>query len=258
MVGECQNGVKVVDIDVSGREANGQLLETLGCSFQVILPALCTFMVSLPFLARNLGEYVPFSLSICPSLPCRPLYYGPDMLYITSLASAILISNPHQHELSTSLSWDERCSICAAWCHFVMSASVRKEDSIEHLLEDTSNIIDTSSDTILDTLNRQRRNQRSANTTSILSGQDLNGIFLALLPAEDLTQSLGATSLKVRVLVEDGSVGTDVGFSVVLLLTDGCDTAGRQTSSTGSDELGKTAEDLALGLSDGDVQLTTE
>ena len=62
----------------------------------------------------------------------------------------------------------------------------------------------------------------------------------------------------MRVLVEDRSVGTNVSLSVVLLLANGCNTASGKTGGAGSDEFGKSAEDFALGLSDGDVQLTTE
>lgn len=107
----------------------------------------------------------------------------------------------------------------------------------------------TSTVTSLDPLQRQSRDQRSTNTTAILGSQNLDRVLLLaasglLRPVEDLAESLGTAGLEVRVLVEDGTVSADVARGVVLLLADGRDTTGGETSSTSADELGKAADEF--------------
>lgn len=83
---------------------------------------------------------------------------------------------------------------------------------------------------LLNPLQGQRSNQRSANTRTVLGSQDLDGVLVTLVglggPVEDLTQSLGAAGLEVRVLVEHGAISANVGGLEVLLLADGGDTTG--------------------------------
>jgi hypothetical protein len=121
----------------------------------------------------------------------------------------------------------------------------------------------TSAVASLDPLQRQRRNQRSTHTTAILSSQNLNRILLRttsslLGPVEDLAQGLGATGLEVRVLVEDGTIGADVAAGVVLLLTDGGDTAGREAGGAGANKLGEAADEFELAAVAGDVETAVE
>lgn len=111
----------------------------------------------------------------------------------------------------------------------------------------------------LHTLQRQRRNQSSTNTATVLSSQNLDGVLglgVSLLgPVENLLQSLGTTSLEVRVLVEDGAIRTDVARLEVLLLANSSNTTGRETSRTGTNKFGESAEKLELGTSALDLQL---
>lgn len=113
-----------------------------------------------------------------------------------------------------------------------------------------------------DALERQRGNQSSTNTAAIFGGENLDGILvlgvLLLRPVENLTQSLGTAGLEVRVLVEDGTIGADVAVMVVLLLADGSNTTGRETSGARTNKLGKAANELALGSRGGNVELVAE
>ena len=114
----------------------------------------------------------------------------------------------------------------------------------------------------LDSLQREGGNQRRADTASVLSRQDLDGVFLLgvlpFRPVEDLAQSLGAAGLEVRVLVEDGAVGAHVAALVPLLLADGGDAAGRQAGGARADELGGPSDQLQLGTVGDDVELGVE
>lgn len=117
--------------------------------------------------------------------------------------------------------------------------------------------------TRLDPLQRQRCNQRSTNTATVLGSQDLHGILLLatrglLRPVEDLTQGLGTALLEVGVLVEDGAVGADVARLVALLLADGGDTAGREASGAGANELGQAADELELATGAVDAETSLE
>lgn len=99
-----------------------------------------------------------------------------------------------------------------------------------------------------DTLERQSSNERGTDTGTILGRDNLNGVALALGPVEDLAQGLGATSLEVRVLVEDGTVSADVALGPALLLADGGDTAGGEAGGAGTNQLGQTTAELKLRL----------
>jgi len=79
------SGMEILDIDVFWGQASGQLDGSLGCSFQVILPALCTFIM-VPPLPQDSRRVCTLPIIHCPSLPGRPLYYSRDMLYIRSLS----------------------------------------------------------------------------------------------------------------------------------------------------------------------------
>lgn len=60
-------------------------------------------------------------------------------------------------------------------------------------------------------LQRQSRNQRRTNTTSILSPLNRHRIILDIItPVQNLPQRLGSSCFEVRVLREDGTVGSDV------------------------------------------------
>lgn len=96
--------------------------------------------------------------------------------------------------------------------------------------------LDTSSESFLDTLDRQCSNQSRTYTASIFSRQDLYLIPLALRPSEDLTQSLCTTSFEVWVFVKHRPISADVAGGVVLLLADGGDTAGGKAGSAGANE----------------------
>lgn len=113
-----------------------------------------------------------------------------------------------------------------------------------------------------DALQRQRGNQRGADTAPILRRQDLNGVLLLgvrlLRPVEDLAQGLGAAGLEVRVLVEDGAVGADVARREALLLADGGYAARRQARRAGPDQLGRAPDQLELRQVGADVQLRLE
>lgn len=114
----------------------------------------------------------------------------------------------------------------------------------------------------LDALECQSRDQRSTNTATILSGEDLHGVLLVgiflLGPVQNLTQCLGTASLEMGILVEDGAISTNVTRLVVLLLADSCNTAGRQTGGAGANELGYAADQFQLMTSSGDVEAGVE
>jgi hypothetical protein len=114
----------------------------------------------------------------------------------------------------------------------------------------------------LDSLQSQSGNQSSAYTATVFSGQDLNGILLLGVrlgrPVEDFAKGLGATGLEVRILVEDGTIRANMAGLVVLLRANGCNTAGRETGGTGTDELGESSNELQLGSCAGDVELGEE
>jgi len=66
----------------------------------------------------------------------------------------------------------------------------------------------------LDTLQRQGSDKGSPNTTSVLSGQDFNGVFFLrirlLRPVEDFAKGRRTTSLEMGIFVEDRAVSADV------------------------------------------------
>lgn len=112
---------------------------------------------------------------------------------------------------------------------------------------------------LLHTLERECGNQSSAYATTVFGRQNLNRVLgrgVGLLgPVENLLESLRSTRLEVRVLVEDGAIGTNVAGLDVLLLANGSDTAGRETGGASADEFGEAADKLELGRSDLNVQL---
>lgn len=115
--------------------------------------------------------------------------------------------------------------------------------------------VDTRMDTLPDTLHSQSGDQGSTNTTSILGGNHLDRIFPhRLVPTEDLTESVGATLLKVGVFVEDRTISTDVARLDILHLADSTDTAGGETRSAGTDQLSEAADEFTLGLSGIDLE----
>lgn len=62
----------------------------------------------------------------------------------------------------------------------------------------------------------------------------------------------------MRVLGEDGAVGTNMARVDILLLADGGDTAGGEARGAGTDELGQTADHLQLGRCGLDAQLALD
>ena len=102
----------------------------------------------------------------------------------------------------------------------------------------TLGISDTCKVALLDSLQRQRGDQCSSDTGTILSGGDFDRVvFLSALllgPIEDLTEGNSTSGLEVGVLVEYGTVGTNVSSLVTLLLTDSGNTTGREAGGTGS------------------------
>lgn len=121
---------------------------------------------------------------------------------------------------------------------------------------------DTSQVASLGTLEGQSSNQSSSDTATVLGRQNLDWVVLLgvslLRPVENLAQGLCATGLEVRVLVEDGSVSTDMARLVVLLLANSRDTAGREPGSSCSDELCQSADQLKLRHRRLDVELRLE
>lgn len=117
-------------------------------------------------------------------------------------------------------------------------------------IENRLRIHDTDCMTFLDPLDRQRRDQCSTDTASVLGGQNLNLVFLSLWPAKDFAQRFGPTCLEVRVLVEHGAVGADVAGGDVLLFADTSDSTGGKAGGAGTNELGQTTEDFCFGLCD--------
>lgn len=98
---------------------------------------------------------------------------------------------------------------------------------------------DTVHVSLLDPLHRQGSDQSSTNTASVLGGENLDRIiFLGvrlLRPVQDLTKCLRATSLEVGILVENGSISTNVALLISFLLADGSNAAGGEASGAGTD-----------------------
>ena len=121
---------------------------------------------------------------------------------------------------------------------------------------------DTGQVALVDSLECEGSNESSTYTATILSGEDLDRVFLLrvglLRPVENLTQCLSTTGLEVRVLVEDGAVSADMAGLVALLLADGGNTASREAGSTSADELSRPADELELWPIGLDVQLVKE
>jgi hypothetical protein len=121
---------------------------------------------------------------------------------------------------------------------------------------------DTSHVTLVDSLKRQGGNQGGADTATILSSKDFNRVLVLLVgllgPVENLPQSLGTTLLEVGVLVEYGTVSTDMARLVVFLLANSSNTTGRKPGSSCADELSSSADKLKLGLRALQVQLLVE
>lgn len=115
-------------------------------------------------------------------------------------------------------------------------------------LEHTLSVTDTGVVALLNTLQSQGSDERGTNARTIFSGNDLNGVTLALGPVEDLAQGLSAAGLKVRVLVEDGAVSADVALGPALLLANCSNTAGRKAGGARTDQLSKATAQLELGL----------
>lgn len=132
---------------------------------------------------------------------------------------------------------------------------------LDHLLE-VLWVKDTSDLALLHSLECQRGDQCSTNTASVLCREDLHRVLLlgALLgrPVENLTERLCASGLEVRILVEDGSIGTDVALLHALLGADRGDTTGRQAGGAGADELGGAADQLELRSGRRQLQLVLE
>lgn len=121
---------------------------------------------------------------------------------------------------------------------------------------------DTGQITSLGSLESQSSNESSSNTATILSRQDLYRVFILrvglLRPVEDFSQGLCATSLEVRILVEDGSVSTDMAGFIVLLLANGCDATGGKSGGSCSDELCQSSDQFKLRDRGSDVELGLE
>jgi hypothetical protein len=100
----------------------------------------------------------------------------------------------------------------------------------------------------LSSLHGESRNQSSTDTATILSSSDIDRVTLTSGPIQDLAQSLSIPFLKVRVLIEDTAVGSNVAGLNFLLLADGSNAAGGKASSAGTDELSKMTAELQLGL----------
>ena len=109
-------------------------------------------------------------------------------------------------------------------------------------------ILNTRQIALLHPLDSQSRNERRTNTRAIFGGPNLNGIFHAIRPIQNLPQRLRASRFEMRVLVEDAPVGADVAGLDVLLLADGGDAARGESGGAGADELGQTAAELEFGL----------
>lgn len=121
---------------------------------------------------------------------------------------------------------------------------------------------DTRQVASLGSLESQSSNESSSNAATVLGRQDLYRVFILgvslLRPVEDFSQSLCATSLEVRILVEDGSVSTNVAGFKLLLLANGRDTAGGKSGGSCSDELCQSSDQLKLRDRGSDVQLGLE
>ena len=121
---------------------------------------------------------------------------------------------------------------------------------------------DTGQVALVDSLECEGSNESSTYTATILSGEDLDRVFLLrvglLRPVENLTQCLSTTGLEVRVLVEDGTVSTNVASCVVLLLADSGDTAGGEAGSACTDEFGQATDQLELTAVAVNVQAALE
>lgn len=62
----------------------------------------------------------------------------------------------------------------------------------------------------------------------------------------------------MRIFVEDRTISPNVTGLQILFDADGSDTAGGETSSTGANQLGGSADELALGPSSGQLELILE
>jgi hypothetical protein len=118
-------------------------------------------------------------------------------------------------------------------------------------------------DPFIDPPNRQRRNQRRTDPTTILSRLHLHRITspptipahaVLFIPVKDLAQRLGLPALEVGVFAEERAVGADVAFFPFLLLGDGGDAAGGQSRGAGADQLGEAADqgEFVLGGVEGE------
>lgn len=121
---------------------------------------------------------------------------------------------------------------------------------------------DTSHVALVDSLKRQGGNQGGTNTAAVFGSENLDRILflLALLlrPVKDLSQGLCTSLLEVGVLVEHRAISTDVARFVALLLADSSNTASRESSSSCTNELSGSADELELGACAGQVQLLAE
>lgn len=104
---------------------------------------------------------------------------------------------------------------------------------------------------LIETLKRQGCNESCAHTATVLGCQNLNRILLPgillLRPVKNLSERHGATSLEVGILVEDGTVSTNVASLVALLLANGGHTTCRETGGSGANQLSKPTDKLKLG-----------
>lgn len=112
--------------------------------------------------------------------------------------------------------------------------------------------------TSVDPLESQSSNQGGTDTATILGSEDLNRVIVVgvglLRPVENLAQGHSATGLEVRVFVKHRPVGSNVAILVSLLLADGSNTTGRETSSASANEFGKAADELQLRAVADEVQ----
>lgn len=98
----------------------------------------------------------------------------------------------------------------------------------------------TSKVTLLHSLQRKSGNNSSADTASIFGGEDLDRVFFSRVflsrPVENLSESLCASCLEMRVFVEYGAVGAHVAGLKVLLDADSSNSTSRQASRTCADQ----------------------
>lgn len=114
----------------------------------------------------------------------------------------------------------------------------------------------------LDSLQGQRSNQSCTYTTAVFGSKNLNGILLLgvrlLWPVKNFAKSLRTAGLEVRVLVEDGTIGTNMARLEILLLADSRNTTGGEARSTGANKLGKSSNKLQLGSCADNAELGVE